>query len=71
MASAVSRRTQRCVLATGLASALRNRRRFDPADVLHYAIDELGHSQGSLRISSARARARPKSWLDAAGLPWR
>ena len=27
---------------------LRSRRRFDPADVLRYAIDELGHTQAEL-----------------------
>jgi HTH-type transcriptional regulator / antitoxin HigA len=46
---------------------LRNRRRFDPVDVLHYAIDELGHSQAELadilgsrsRASEVLARRRP------------
>ena len=26
---------------------IKNRRRFDPVDVLHYAIEELGHSQAA------------------------
>ena len=46
---------------------LRNRRRFDPVDVLHYAIEELGHSQAELadilgsrsRASEVLARRRP------------
>lgn len=37
---------------------VRSRRRFDPVDVLRYAIDELGHSQADLaRIVGSRARA--------------
>lgn len=48
---------------------LRSRRRFDPVDVLHYAIQELGHIRRSLRTFSARVRARPRSWLGAAPLP--
>ena len=37
---------------------LNNRRRFDPVDVLHYAIEELGHTQAELaRIIGSRARA--------------
>jgi HTH-type transcriptional regulator / antitoxin HigA len=37
---------------------LHNRRRFDPVDVLHYAIDELGHTQAELaKIIGSRARA--------------
>jgi len=37
---------------------LRNRRRFDPVDVLRYAIDELGHTQAELAaIVGSRARA--------------
>jgi HTH-type transcriptional regulator / antitoxin HigA len=33
-------------------------RRFDPVDVLHYAIDELGHSQPELgRLLGSRSRA--------------
>jgi len=37
---------------------LRNRRRFDPVDVLHYAINELGHTQAELaKIIGSRARA--------------
>jgi HTH-type transcriptional regulator / antitoxin HigA len=46
---------------------LRSRRRFDPVDVLHYAIEELGHSQAELadilgsrsRASEVLARRRP------------
>src|ERR1700732_3868390 len=37
---------------------LRSRRRFDPVDVLRYAIEELGHSQAELaKIIGSRARA--------------
>lgn len=37
---------------------LRSRRRFDPVDVLRYAIDELGHTQADLaKIVGSRARA--------------
>src|SRR5947209_20386977 len=37
---------------------LKSRRRFDPIDVLHYAIDELGHTQAELaRILGSRSRA--------------
>jgi HTH-type transcriptional regulator/antitoxin HigA len=37
---------------------LKSRRRFDPVDVLHYAIDELGHSQAELAdILGSRSRA--------------
>jgi HTH-type transcriptional regulator/antitoxin HigA len=37
---------------------LKSRRRFDPIDVLHYAIDELGHTQTDLaRILGSRSRA--------------
>jgi len=37
---------------------LKSRRRFDPIDVLHYAIDELGHTQADLaRILGSRSRA--------------
>jgi HTH-type transcriptional regulator / antitoxin HigA len=36
----------------------KSRRRFDPVDVLHYAIDELGHTQAELaRILGSRSRA--------------
>ena len=46
---------------------LKSRRRFDPIDVLHYAIAELGHSQAELadilgsrsRASEVLARRRP------------
>ena len=46
---------------------LRSRRRFDPVDVLRYAIEELGHSQADLadilgsrsRASEVLARRRP------------
>ena len=46
---------------------LKSRRRFDPVDVLHYAIAELGHSQAELadilgsrsRASEVLARRRP------------
>src|SRR5271168_4712711 len=46
---------------------LKSRRRFDPVDVLHYAIEELGHSQAELadilgsrsRASEVLARRRP------------
>ena len=46
---------------------LQGRRRFDPVDVLHYAVDELGHSQVELadilgsrsRASEVLARRRP------------
>jgi HTH-type transcriptional regulator / antitoxin HigA len=46
---------------------LRSRRRFDPIDVLRYAIEELGHSQAELadilgsrsRASEVLARRRP------------
>jgi HTH-type transcriptional regulator/antitoxin HigA len=46
---------------------LKSRRRFDPVDVLHYAIDELGHTQSELadilgsrsRASEVLARRRP------------
>jgi HTH-type transcriptional regulator/antitoxin HigA len=33
---------------------------FDPIDVLHYAIEDLGRAKASLPNSSARARVRPK-----------
>jgi len=37
---------------------LKRRRRLDPVDVLHYAIDELGHTQAELaRILGSRSRA--------------
>jgi HTH-type transcriptional regulator/antitoxin HigA len=37
---------------------LSSRRRFDPVDVLRYAIEELGHTQAELaRIIGSRARA--------------
>jgi HTH-type transcriptional regulator / antitoxin HigA len=37
---------------------LPGRSRFDPVDVLHYAIEELGHTQADLaRIIGSRARA--------------
>ena len=37
---------------------LNSRRRFDPVDVLRYAIEELGHTQAELaRIIGSRARA--------------
>ncbi|MEA2907702.1 MAG: HTH-type transcriptional regulator / antitoxin HigA [Alphaproteobacteria bacterium] len=37
---------------------LRSRRRFDPVDVLHFAIDELGHTQAELtKILGSRSRA--------------
>jgi antitoxin component HigA of HigAB toxin-antitoxin module len=37
---------------------LSNRRRFDPVDVLRYAIEELGHTQAELaQIIGSRARA--------------
>ena len=37
---------------------LRSRRRFDPVDVLHYAIEELGHSQAEVAdILGSRSRA--------------
>jgi antitoxin component HigA of HigAB toxin-antitoxin module len=48
---------------------LRSRRRLDPVDVLHYAIEEFGHSRPSLQTFSARVRARLKSWRGAAPLP--
>lgn len=36
----------------------KGRRRFDPVDVLHYAIDELGHTQAGLaKILGSRSRA--------------
>ena len=36
----------------------KSRRRFDPVDVLHFAIDELGHTQAELaRILGSRSRA--------------
>jgi HTH-type transcriptional regulator/antitoxin HigA len=46
---------------------LKSRRRFDPVDVLHYAIDEFGHTQAQLadilgsrsRASEVLARRRP------------
>jgi HTH-type transcriptional regulator / antitoxin HigA len=44
---------------------LRRRRRFDPVDVLRYAIEELGHSEAELadilgsRASEVLARHRP------------
>ena len=46
---------------------LKSRRRFDPVDVLHYAIAELGHTQAELadilgsrsRASEVLARRRP------------
>jgi HTH-type transcriptional regulator / antitoxin HigA len=38
--------------------ALKSRRRFDPVDVLHFAIDELGHTQVELaKILGSRSRA--------------
>jgi HTH-type transcriptional regulator/antitoxin HigA len=37
---------------------LNSRRRFDPVDVLHYAIEELGHTQAELaKILGSRSRA--------------
>jgi len=37
---------------------LKSRRRFDPVDVLHLAIDELGHTQAELaKILGSRSRA--------------
>ena len=37
---------------------LKNWRRFDPVDVLRYAIDELGHTQAELaEILGSRSRA--------------
>jgi HTH-type transcriptional regulator / antitoxin HigA len=37
---------------------LKSRRRFDPVDVLRYAIDELGHTQAELaKILGSRSRA--------------
>ncbi len=47
--------------------SLKSRRRFDPVDVLHYAIEELGHTQTELadilgsrsRASEVLARRRP------------
>jgi len=37
---------------------LKSRRRFDPVDVLQYAIDELGHTQAELaKILGSRSRA--------------
>jgi antitoxin component HigA of HigAB toxin-antitoxin module len=37
---------------------IQSRRRFDPVDVLHFAIDELGHSQADLaKIVGSRTRA--------------
>jgi antitoxin component HigA of HigAB toxin-antitoxin module len=49
------------------AGHFRSRRRFDPVDVLRYAIEELGHSQAELadilgsrsRASEVLARRRP------------
>src|SRR5215813_10296270 len=46
---------------------LKSRRRFDPVDVLHFAIDELGHTQAELakilglssRASEILSRRRP------------
>ena len=46
---------------------IKSRRRFDPVDVLHYAIEELGHTQAELadilgsrsRASEVLARRRP------------
>jgi HTH-type transcriptional regulator / antitoxin HigA len=36
----------------------KSRRRFDPIDVLHYAIDELGHTQAELaKLLGSRSRA--------------
>jgi HTH-type transcriptional regulator/antitoxin HigA len=38
--------------------AVKSRRRFDPVDVLRYAIDELGHTQAELaQIIGSRSRA--------------
>jgi len=39
----------------------KSRRRFDPVDVLHYAVNELGHTRRSLPRLLARARALRKS----------
>jgi antitoxin component HigA of HigAB toxin-antitoxin module len=37
---------------------LKSRRRFDPVDVLHFAIEELGHTQAELaKILGSRSRA--------------
>jgi len=37
---------------------IKSRRRFDPVDLLHYAIKELGHTQAELaRILGSRSRA--------------
>jgi antitoxin component HigA of HigAB toxin-antitoxin module len=37
---------------------IKSRRRFDPVDVLHFAIDELGHTQAELgKILGSRSRA--------------
>jgi antitoxin component HigA of HigAB toxin-antitoxin module len=46
---------------------IKSRRRFDPVDLLHYAIEELGHTQAELadilgsrsRASEVLARRRP------------
>ncbi len=40
---------------------LKSRRRFDPVDVLHYAIEELGHIKRSLPTFLALGRVRLKS----------
>jgi HTH-type transcriptional regulator/antitoxin HigA len=42
---------------------------FDPIDVLHYAIDELGTRKPSLPIFSARVRVRQKSFRAGARSP--
>jgi HTH-type transcriptional regulator/antitoxin HigA len=45
---------------------LRSRRRFDPVDVLRYAIEELGHSQAELADRLAFARVRSPGSTPAA-----
>ena len=46
------------VLPAGDRWPLKSRRRFDPVDVLHYAIEELGHGQAELAdILGSRLRA--------------
>jgi HTH-type transcriptional regulator/antitoxin HigA len=37
---------------------LKSRRRFDPVDVLHYAIEDLGHTQAELARYSGLSLAR-------------
>src|SRR5215467_12254669 len=47
---------------------LKSRRRFDPIDVLQYAIDELGHTQAEL--ATAHVHVLPRSCHGGGRLHW-